>query len=223
VYYYFSLAASHLFRDMGVDYKFDSLGESMLTMHQVFLGEGWNGLMADIYASNLNPAIFVFFMVFYLAMGILFTQLFAGIIINLFLQSEEHSKGGAIFVLLASINPYLASKTHDELEQLVHDLAELDLLMASGMATRAGEALSTKQDAEDKGSVYVMAQQWRTAVANSSPTNQSPRRLPHLNPTDSAAGVGEDVLDNELEMKCEGSKMTRSQRHLAAMMVDSNN
>ena len=127
VYYYFSLVATHCFRDMALeDYSFDGLGASLLTMHQVYFGEAWNLMMMDVHATNLDPAIYVFFIVFYLTMGILFVQLFSGIIINLFLRSEEwRQKGGSIYVLLGSINPYLASKTQDELEQLVHDLSEL--------------------------------------------------------------------------------------------------
>jgi len=136
VYYYFSLAAMHLFRNMELEYNFDGLASSLLTMHQVYLGEGWNQMMAKAHASNLNPAVYVFFIIFYLTMGILFTQLFAGIIINLFLRSEEwRTKGGSIYVLLGSINPFLASKTQDQLENLVHDLSVLDVLMTKGART----------------------------------------------------------------------------------------
>ena len=97
VYYYFSLAAFHLFRRFELTHNFDTLGDSMLTLHQVFvgnprhaiyaiwnltdgsLGEGWNGMMYDIHALNLNPATYFFFILFYLAMAILFTQLLAGV------------------------------------------------------------------------------------------------------------------------------------------------
>merc|ERR1712086_655471 len=123
---------------MGLEYNFDGLGDSLLTMHQVFLGEGWNQMMGDAHASNQNPAVYVFFILFYLIMAILFTQLFAGIIINLFLRSEEwRSKGGSIYVLLGSINPFLASKTQDELENLVHVLSVLDVLMTKSKGARA--------------------------------------------------------------------------------------
>ena len=195
VYYYFSLAASHFFRDMGLEYNFDGLADSLLTMHQVFLGEGWNQMMGDAHASNLNPAVYVFFIVFYLIMAILFTQLFAGIIINLFLRSEEwRSKGGSIYVLLGSINPFLASRTQDELEHLVHDLSELQVLMSAnhwdfGHQKKNGErrismadVVSTNHIKSDTDVVGKMARKWlyrRPVTAD----NVTEIRLPSIEAT----------------------------------------
>ena len=34
-----------------------------------------------------------------------------------------------VFLVLGSLNRYLASKSHQELAELVHDLAELDVLL----------------------------------------------------------------------------------------------
>ena len=68
--------------------------------------------------------------------------------------------------MLGSINPFLASKTHDELEQLVHDLAELDLLLQSGVANRAGQVLSraTPRTARDLlRAPHLVPKAWRKA------------------------------------------------------------
>jgi len=145
VYYYFCLLFYELCeraQENKGDHNFDTLRGTMITMYQVLLGEGWHIVMNDLYTVKLDIMIFFACIMFQFVMGILFTQLISGIIVNLYLHSGGWlSKGGEVYLLLGSVNTYLRSQSQEELEKLVHDLAALLFLL--GVETQANADLPT--------------------------------------------------------------------------------
>jgi len=93
VWYIFCVIAHQCFRGKltGEDWKaanFNTLGDTFLTMFQVFVGEGWHSIMQGT-VSKTNKFFTWFFIIYVLFVGVLFSQLFVGIIINTFGKSED--------------------------------------------------------------------------------------------------------------------------------------
>eukprot|EP00656_Telonema_subtile_P009800 TRINITY_DN1462_c0_g1_i5.p1 TRINITY_DN1462_c0_g1~~TRINITY_DN1462_c0_g1_i5.p1 ORF type:complete len:902 (-),score=302.47 TRINITY_DN1462_c0_g1_i5:287-2992(-) len=90
VYYLFSFAAWQLFQgELELEYSnFNTMGDSMLLMFQIFVGEGWHSVM-QLTVEETNKAYVYFFMVYVLIVGILFSNLFIGIIIQTFQQAQS--------------------------------------------------------------------------------------------------------------------------------------
>jgi len=53
---------------------------------QVFIGEGWHSIMQDV-VNETNRSMIWFFVIYVLVVGILFSQLFIGIIVSTFQAS----------------------------------------------------------------------------------------------------------------------------------------
>eukprot|EP00658_Telonema_sp_P-2_P019438 TRINITY_DN17678_c0_g1_i1.p1 TRINITY_DN17678_c0_g1~~TRINITY_DN17678_c0_g1_i1.p1 ORF type:complete len:825 (+),score=152.65 TRINITY_DN17678_c0_g1_i1:216-2690(+) len=103
VYYLFSLVAWQLF-DGVLDSSaanFNSLGDSMLLMFQLFVGEGWHEVM-QVTTEKSNDAYMWFFMGYVLVVGILFSNLFIGIIIQTYqyTQSRRGTYVGQVDIVL---------------------------------------------------------------------------------------------------------------------------
>eukprot|EP00658_Telonema_sp_P-2_P003548 TRINITY_DN11317_c0_g1_i9.p2 TRINITY_DN11317_c0_g1~~TRINITY_DN11317_c0_g1_i9.p2 ORF type:complete len:840 (-),score=189.07 TRINITY_DN11317_c0_g1_i9:413-2932(-) len=90
VYYLFSLLAWRLFDGtLEADAaNFNTLGDSMLLMFQVFVGEGWHEVM-QVTTERSNDAYMWFFMVYVLVVGLLFSNLFMGIVIETYQLAER--------------------------------------------------------------------------------------------------------------------------------------
>ena len=91
------------------------LRESMITLYQLCVGmtptpafgssekhagEAWHEIMNAHFAESLDPGVFIAFILFYFIIGILFAQLIAGIIVNLYLRSQWHKDAGEVLYTL---------------------------------------------------------------------------------------------------------------------------
>jgi len=106
VMYIFSVVAHDLFaNNVGEGYAgvahWDTHLDSILTMSQVWLGAEWNILM-DLAAKRTSRMVYFFFILYYLMVGVLFSQLFIGIIVSIFQRSVRlgnTSQGRAELIL----------------------------------------------------------------------------------------------------------------------------
>ena len=67
--------------------NFTTLGNTCLTMYQIFLGASWSGIM-DAAVRQTYQAYTYFFICYRLIVGVLFSQLIVGILIGVFQQVE---------------------------------------------------------------------------------------------------------------------------------------
>ena len=58
----------------------------LVSSPQVFIGEGWHSIMQDV-VNETNRSMIWFFVIYVLVVGILFSQLFIGIIVSTFQAS----------------------------------------------------------------------------------------------------------------------------------------
>lgn len=80
-------------------YNYNTFGMSILTMIQLFLGENWHEVMKE--AVQDQHAAIAFFVIYVLVVGILFSQLFVGVIIGTFHTAERLRKTSHGHVLMA--------------------------------------------------------------------------------------------------------------------------
>lgn len=66
----------------------------MLLCWQVFIGEGWHSIMQQALAQK-SQVLCVFFVFYVLVVGTLFSNLFVGIVINIFQDAEARGKTSA--------------------------------------------------------------------------------------------------------------------------------
>jgi len=146
----YSSAAYVLFRNCsgGLNYWVSPF-DSFMTMFQLLVGEGWNGVMNDTTANTYKVVQF-FFMSYTLLTTILFSQLFLGIIIQLYTTMEDLRRDGDhLYVILGSLCP-------DKRE----DKAELDKLIWGLMSTQMG-TIGENYSEEFVHTVLNIQKHWR--------------------------------------------------------------
>lgn len=143
--YFFAAIAYYLFRYDNS--KFESVFASFVTMFQMLVGEGWHEVMyATSYATNRLNAWF--FIIYVFIVGVLFSQLFVGIIINMYSEYEALRRHGELYIELAFTQRRALrteawlSKTLDELvkRKIVKDS---DLLDSGSVFDRPTEDIRT--------------------------------------------------------------------------------
>lgn len=94
VIYTFAVIAHWLFIDVtNVDgtVTFATLADSWVAMYQVFIGEGWHSIMAES-VNQTNNALTWFFAGYVLLVGVLLSNLFVGILLNMFAYGSSAFK-----------------------------------------------------------------------------------------------------------------------------------
>jgi len=91
--YQFSAVAYYIFQDEGVSnddgtLTFTTLEGSFLAMYQVFIGEGWHGIM-EIAVNRTHKGMVWFFALYVLVVGVIFSNLFVGVLLNVFQHMRE--------------------------------------------------------------------------------------------------------------------------------------
>eukprot|EP00658_Telonema_sp_P-2_P003541 TRINITY_DN11317_c0_g1_i11.p1 TRINITY_DN11317_c0_g1~~TRINITY_DN11317_c0_g1_i11.p1 ORF type:complete len:1284 (-),score=233.84 TRINITY_DN11317_c0_g1_i11:85-3936(-) len=175
VYYLFSLMAWRLF-DGALEKEaanFNTLGDSMLLMFQVFVGEGWHEVM-QVTTERSKHVYMCFFMVYVLTVGILFANLFMGIIIETYQLAERRRSTyrGKVDVILSSV----ASIPDDKRKRLYKNLGDIAALMYNpvmhsldGLPTlghKFRKAIETKFDGDlEKWAVVTIQRAFRDRKA----------------------------------------------------------
>ena len=84
--YLFTVVAYFLFQDIpdqvGIPLTFSTLEDSWLAMFQIFIGSGWHVIMNHA-VDHTNRSLVWFFVSYVLGVGVLFSNLFVGIMINM--------------------------------------------------------------------------------------------------------------------------------------------
>eukprot|EP00656_Telonema_subtile_P054459 TRINITY_DN8156_c0_g1_i2.p1 TRINITY_DN8156_c0_g1~~TRINITY_DN8156_c0_g1_i2.p1 ORF type:complete len:1763 (+),score=358.35 TRINITY_DN8156_c0_g1_i2:99-5387(+) len=108
---------------------FTSLFDSVLAMHQVFIGEGWHGVM-DEAVGKTNKALIWFFASYVLLVGVLFSNLFVGILLNMFQMGERLAAkpGGRVELALSAFCPDYEEES-DELNTLLLNMGHVAEVM----------------------------------------------------------------------------------------------
>ena len=96
---------------------FTTLEDTSLAMYQVFMGAGWGDIM-DEAVDATNKAVIWFFFTYVLIVGVLFSNLFVGILISTFQYGEEmqgSDKGEVLLTMYTKCVPYMTPEHIDEL------------------------------------------------------------------------------------------------------------
>jgi len=114
-------------RNLDGSIDFTTLQDTWLTMYQVFIGEGWHTIMQEATAST-NKACIWFFAGYVLIVGIVFTNLFVGVLINEFQNGTQKfsSIGGQVQLALKRA---LHDLPESHIRQLMLDMGHLALKM----------------------------------------------------------------------------------------------
>merc|ERR1712166_595222 len=112
--FFFSVIAHYVFSNVENDdgtLSFVTLEDSCLAMYQTFIGEGWHGIMEDA-VNKTNKAMIWFFAFYVLVVGVIFSNLFVGMLISLFQKSTEDQSSVEGQVKL-QLEQYFKSELHD--------------------------------------------------------------------------------------------------------------
>jgi len=95
IYWIFAVAGTHLFSSISTQY-FGSIMESIFTLFQLLLGEGWHDVMYAVCDQTISMASW-YFVSYVFLISILFAQLFVGFIIERFSEIQSHVKKEGMF------------------------------------------------------------------------------------------------------------------------------
>eukprot|EP00656_Telonema_subtile_P005720 TRINITY_DN12613_c0_g1_i4.p1 TRINITY_DN12613_c0_g1~~TRINITY_DN12613_c0_g1_i4.p1 ORF type:complete len:514 (-),score=147.79 TRINITY_DN12613_c0_g1_i4:183-1724(-) len=126
VMFTYCVFATYFFHDVENDdgtMSFKTLEDTCLTMHQVFIGEGWHSVMQDS-VDRTNKALIWFFASYVLVVGVLFSNLFVGILINMFQYGTEMygELGGRVRLEMSQFTP---DCTEEDFERLLLNLGHI--------------------------------------------------------------------------------------------------
>ena len=108
--------------------NFDTLEESCLSMYQVFLGSSWYVIL-DTAVQSTNKALIWFFVSFVMIAGVLFSNLFVGILINTFQYGEAMQGTEQGEVSLALYSTCINYLDEDSISSLLHVLGGMGQMM----------------------------------------------------------------------------------------------
>jgi len=126
--------------------------DSFTTMFQLLVGEGWNGVM-DYTTQHTYKVVQFFFMSYTMITTILFSQLFLGIIIQLYSEMEDlRREGGDLYVTLGRLCPDKKA-----------DKSSLDKLIWGLMSSGADQEEYDCQDYEKQlPQIELIQKRWRS-------------------------------------------------------------
>eukprot|EP00658_Telonema_sp_P-2_P002606 TRINITY_DN10977_c0_g1_i8.p1 TRINITY_DN10977_c0_g1~~TRINITY_DN10977_c0_g1_i8.p1 ORF type:complete len:2009 (+),score=485.24 TRINITY_DN10977_c0_g1_i8:238-6264(+) len=130
VMFTFAVLAHYFFHDVDDGdgtLSFRTLYDSLLAMFQVFIGEGWHGVM-ETAVDKTNKALIWFFAAYVLLVGVLFSNLFVGVLLSMFQMGQELAscQGGRVELEMRFFCP---DYEQDQFEKLLLDLGHMAELM----------------------------------------------------------------------------------------------